>query len=329
MRKQQLPWLIGLGLAAVVLLPGPYVFSPYLTRLATSLFLFAALAQSWNLIGGYAGYLSLAHPAFFGTGAMVTAILMLSGHLPLALALLGGAVIAGVFAVIVGYPTLRLKGHYFVIGSLLVAEAARQIALNFHWFGINGAVGINLQDVVPKWALRQYNAYYYYGFLLLAILITLLVWLVARSRWGYALRSLRANETAAELMGIPVVGVKLAAFVVSAATTAVVGGLWGHWTTVIGVSEAFDVMLTIQVMIMTMLGGLGTVTGPLLGVVLIKILSEIIDLQFAETNPIVFGLLVIVLVLGAPAGLQHLLRQLWRRLRPGTAAAQQGGRLAP
>ncbi|CAN7218459.1 branched-chain amino acid ABC transporter permease [Bradyrhizobium sp. LjRoot220] len=302
------------GVALVVI---PMVVGPYGLRVATTVFMFVALAQAWNLIGGYAGLMSLAHAAFFGTGAILTAIFLINGvSLGLSVAAAIGASV--LIAVIVGIPTLRLRGHYFVVATLLATEAIRNLVINLNAFKFNGGIAVNIISHVglSAYSADAYNRIFFYimaGCALVSVAVSLCF---EYSRWGLALRAVRDSERAASALGISAPNLKAGVFLLSAFLTAAVGSVWACWQGSVEANEAFSLALTFEVIVMVLLGGRGTVVGPIVGVILILLLNEWLGVRFAEISQIVSGAIVIVVVLFQPDGLAKVFRGGWATLSP-------------
>ncbi|MDB5798263.1 MAG: branched-chain amino acid transporter permease [Paucimonas sp.] len=302
-RRPALTGLILLALLAVA----PSFMSSYSLRFAALAFMYLALAQSWNLIGGYGGLMSLAMPAFFGSGAIVSGILVTSGvHAVPALA--GGTVAALLVAAVIAVPTLRLQGHYFVVATILITEALRHLLLNVNAFGFAGNTALNLFNFTGLSHLqpKQYNEFFYYAMLALALVAMAMVGILERSRWGYALRSVRDNERAAGALGIAAARQKLYVFLLSAGMAAVVGGTWAFWLGTVETNDAFSFTVAFDVIVMVFLGGRGTVWGPVAGVGLVLAVNEWIGVGFPEIHLVISGLLVAFVVLFLPDGLISL-----------------------
>ncbi|MBB3066997.1 branched-chain amino acid ABC transporter permease [Limibacillus halophilus] len=288
----------------------PMVAGPYSTRVGGTILMFVALAQSWNLIGGYLGLMSLAHSAFFGLGAVGATIFLING-VPFLFAGLGGVILAVAVALLVGAPTLRLQGHYFVIATLLISEALLNGIRNLNVFGFHGAISHNITSQIGLTNLdaAQYNQIFFYAMATLAGFTMLIVWLLQRSKWGLALKAIRDADTAAAAIGISVARIKLTIFVISAAIAAMVGVASAAWLGIVDATAAFDVTITFQVIVMVFLGGRGTLLGPVIGVVLVFSLNEIIGIEFAEISTIVAGVIVVAIVLLLPDGLVEIFRK--------------------
>lgn len=300
----------------------PMIAGPYGTRVGGTILMFIALAQSWNLIGGYVGLMSLAHSAFFGLGSIGATVLLING-VPFLFAGFGGVVVAMIVALVVGAPTLRLQGHYFVIATLLISEALLNGIRNFNAFGFHGAVSHNIISHIGLSDLdaAQYNQVFFYAMAGLAGFAMLVVWLFERSKWGLALKAIRDADAAAAAIGISVAGIKLAIFVISAAIAAMVGVASAAWLGTVDATAAFDVTITFQVIVMVFLGGRGTLLGPVIGVVLVFSLNEIIGIEFAEISTIVAGLIVVATVMLLPDGLVEIFRKGPRAVSPAAIRA--------
>lgn len=294
----------------VVAFIAPFVLGPYGLRVATNLCMYLALAQAWNLVGGYAGLISLAHPAFFGTAAVGASIFLINGFgVPAAAA--AGLVMSLIIAVVTGVPALRLQGHYFVVATLLVSEALRDLVLNLRAFGFNGAISVNLIGYTGLTALDplQYNTLFYFAMLFWAALAMALVIGFERSRWGYALRALRDSPAAAEALGVATTRLKVGIFVISAAVTSLVGTTWALWLGTVETNAAYDLLLSFEVIVMVFLGGRGSVWGPIAGVAVVLLINELVGTEFPELTQVVAGTIVVTIVLFQPDGLITVWRE--------------------
>jgi branched-chain amino acid transport system permease protein len=310
--SRRMPLAIGAGVVLVLAL-APAGLSPFLVQFLINLFMLAALAESWNIIGGFTGYASFGNVAFFGIGAYTTGVLLTAAEWPFALALPAGGLLAMAFAGLIGMPILRLKGHYFAIATLGVAETMREIVYNLKITG--GGTGLTMP--ITKSALPFF-------YLMLGILIaaTLVNWWLSASRFGYGLIAIREDEDAAAAMGINTALYKTAAFALSGAFAGLTGGVFAYWITFIDPEGVFRVITTIQMIIMAVFGGMGTVVGPLLGALVLASVSELLSTQLVSLAELFNGLIVILVVLFMPKGLadairkrEFSLRKLARNLR--------------
>ncbi len=289
------------GLVVLALLGvAPGMLSPFMIQFLINVFMLAALAESWNIIGGFTGYASFGNVAFFGIGAYTTGVLLTRAGLSFALALPAAGITAMVFAALVGLPILRLKGHYFAIATLGVAETMREIVYNLE---VTGA-GTGLVMPIMKSPLPFF-------YLMLGILtaVTLVNWWISRSRFGYGLVAIREDEDAAAAMGIDTARCKTIAFALSGGFAGLAGGVFAYWITFIDPDAVFKVSTTIQMIIMAVFGGMGTVVGPLLGALVLASVSEVLSTQLVTLAELFNGLIVILAVLFMPRGLADLIRR--------------------
>jgi len=308
-----IPW-IGLGVGIVLCAAVPMAASNYVLRLATVVAMYAVLAQSWNFIGGLAGYPSFATAAFFGLGAYISAVLQSRG-LPMVwtwgLAALGAAVFAG----FLGGAILHLRGHYFAIASLVVAEVLREI-INTTPDITGGGMGLNL--TVPKSSVTAQAQFFYYAMIALFGVTFASAILVHGSKSGFALRCIKQNEDAASILGVNAYAYKALAFTLSAVFVGAAGAIYASWTHYIDPTDVFDVLLSVKPLVMVLLGGVGTLAGPVIGAVILLAFEELVWRNFLKIHAAVLGVVIVVLVLFLPNGLMPMLRQLWPR-RGGTA----------
>jgi branched-chain amino acid transport system permease protein len=294
---------IGLAASAVLLfglLILPRFQSQYELLTYTRFLVLALMAQGWNLIGGYTGYAAFGNVGFFGVGAYTTGLLMLSRlHVAFFPALLCGALLAGLIAALIGLPVLRLKGHYFAIATLGVAEAFRQIADT--WDSVTqGSTGIDLP-------VRTDGEFFYYSALALVVLGVLVTIALRRSKIGYAWVAIRGDPDAARMLGINTTGMKVLAFALSAMFAAVAGGLTAYQNIHVTPSDFFKIEYTLQMIIATIIGGTGTILGPVLGAGIYQLLSTYVWTKFLELHPTVLGLIIILFIIFLPRGLMPVL----------------------
>ncbi len=293
----------------LVLASLPFWAGDYWTRIWTGVAMWAGLAASWNIIGGYAGYISFGQVAFFGIGAYATAILMQPAiHWNFFLTLPVGAAVAGIFALIVGWPTLRLRGAYFAIATWALAEALQQLA------SVLGITGGSFGLSTPG---NPSTSFFYYAMLIAAVIVYLGVWaLFERSRFGYRVKAVRDHETAAQSLGINTTSVKLQAFVLSAAIPAVFGGIDAYWITFINPLSALGGGITDQMVVMALVGGLGHAWGPAFGAAALYLISTWLNATFGSTTSYIalIGFLVAIIVLFLPDGIAGLVPRA-KRLR--------------
>ena len=310
-------WTLGVlvGLGFVVL---PLFIEGYWIRVLTSIFMYAIITAALNIIAGYAGYAAFGNIVFFGIGAYTTAMLMLRvGFYWWAGALIGG-LLAAIYAILLGIPILRLRGHYFAIATLGINRATEQIALDWGSF-TGGGKGITLP--LPKMEIQNFYAMIYFIMLGLLLVTILVNYVISRSRLGYALRAIRDNEDAAEASGIFAPRCKIAAWAISAFITGVTGGVFAYWFSFIEPATVFDIMIAVKAFVMMMLGGAGTVLGPVIGAFLIEVISETVWGQFLTLHMLILGIIMVGVVILIPRGMLSLfgrkfsLAALWRNIK--------------
>ena len=318
-------------LAAAVLLP--LGVRSYYLHIAVLALLNALLALGLNFVAGYAGQLSLAQAAFFGIGSYTAALLMLNAKLSFWLAAPLGVAAAVLVAVAFGLPTLRLGGPYCVISTLGFGVIVRLIILNWEQVtkGPNGLVGIPAPDPINLgFAVLNFNSKVGAYYLILTVLLAVLYvyYRAVHSRLGRALRAVKNDQIAAEAMGINLTFYKVFAFAWAAALAGLAGALYAGYIRFIS-PDTFTVGESINILIMCVLGGMGTIIGPILGAVAITYLLETMRM-FADYRMLIYGLLLFVMILYMPGGLAGLCRVEaihWRRA--GRAPADAAAPVAP
>jgi branched-chain amino acid transport system permease protein len=283
----------------------------------TTLFMFMVLAQAWNILGGYGGYLNLGIGAFFGVGVYTLAILERSFEIPLALGVVAAAMVAALFALIIGPPTLRVRGVYFAIITLILAFLMQRLAFNLPF--TQGAVGIFLSPLTSN--ADQTARIFYFVFLGMAVVTTVAVRTMERHRFGFALVAIREDEDAADNLGVKTTSVKVTSFVIGAVLAGVCGALFAKWITFIDPDAAFPLNTSVDPVLMAFFGGAGTWLGPVLGAPLVVLLGEVLRVSFgglgifgrtgipAEVARLVFGVILMVVALWARRGLMGLVRR--------------------
>lgn len=300
------PLIAGVAaLGAVVAVPW---MNDSLLRLLSDIWMVAALALGWNFIGGIAGYPSFATAGFFGLGAYAIALLMLHG-VPFSVALGGAAVLAGGTAAVLGLGILRLRGHYFAIATFGFAEALRELVTTLAFAG--GGTGLNL-PVFPG-GPRAFTVYFYAAMLVVLLLAVVATAAVLHSPLGYGLRAIRDNEDGAEVDGVNTRALKALAFTLSGLFAALPGGIYAYRAAYIEPSDVFDILFSIKPIIAAIVGGAGTLGGPLLGAAVFESLKDMVWGRFLEFHNVFLGVLVVLIVVFAPRGLVDLGGH-WRRL---------------
>jgi branched-chain amino acid transport system permease protein len=293
-----------LAVALVALACYPAVGTGYGLRSVLQVFMWIALAGSWNIISGLTGYVSFGHVAFFGAGAYTAGVLIVSSGWSWPLAALAGGVAAAVLALGIGWPCLRLKGPYFAIAMLGLNEVLRALVSYFEGLtgGGNGLSLPTLDATVPV----------YYAMGVTALAVTLGARLIIGSRFGLRLMTIREDEVAAEAMGIPTFRHKLVAFLLSAIGPGIAGALTARDQGYIEPLSVFPLATTITMIVMTLFGGKGTVWGPVLGAAVLFVAQELVWARYPYVHPLLFGAIIVAVVLAMPRGVLGLLQAKYR-----------------
>jgi branched-chain amino acid transport system permease protein len=318
--EQHLGWLhlAALVIAAVVLLRLPMVSSAYTITLTLTVLLVIALSSSWNWLSGFGGYTSFATAGFFGIGSYTYALLLHYEKMSWIPAVLVAGVLTGVVGFLVGIPTLRLRGPYFAIAMLAFTELARVIVLSWDQLTLGG------QGVFLRFPRRQRveegmsfweefevvftNNQTYYAMLALAVLAMIWSYIVGTSRWGLKLLAIRDDEIAAESMGIRTTYVKVTTFAGSAIFPGVAGAIYARHIGYIDPPTVFAIIWSIRAITTTIFGGRGTILGPIIGSVILTLVSEEVWAQDPNLYQIIYGGIIILVMLFMPGGLISLLQ---------------------
>jgi branched-chain amino acid transport system permease protein len=288
---------IVIGLA--VLCVAPLGISAYWLRVLTTVLMFVIVTQGLNVIVGITGYHAFGNGVFFGIGAYACGSCMAAG-MPFAIGVVGAVAVSAACALIIGWPILRLKGHYFAIATVALNLAAIQIIIQIG--GITGgAQGLALP--LSTWEPKPLYIAIYYLMLTGAVVSTVVVALLLRMPLGFALRAIRDSERAAAVMGIDTTKAKVYAWAISAGLTGFAGGVWAYWITFIEPSSAFDPGVGVKAYIMLIIGGMGSVLGPVIGAFVLEIVSTLVWGGFLKAHQLILGLLIIVICIVAPNGI--------------------------
>ncbi len=297
--------VILLAVIVATFLALPFFIGGFGLRTVTHIFMFAVLASALNIMAGFTGYAPFGNMLFFGVGAYTTAMLINYLETPLIVGLLASGIVALLFAILFGVLFLRLRGQYFALATTGAAEAIRQVVTNVRATG--GGQGITVPGIAGSPAFI--NTFFYYLMFALVVLIVTFVWNLDRSRLGYAFKAIRANEEAAGVMGIDTTRYKITAWSLSALFTGVVGGVYALWLSYIDPPAVFNIMWTVRMFVILLLGGIGTVFGPVLGAFIIEALSELVWARFLYLHMGVLGLLIIIVVMFMPNGIVQLVKE--------------------
>ncbi len=306
--RRVVTWLLPVAFLVVALALQSQLYSGQ-ERTVTAILMFVALAQGWNLIGGFAGYASFGQVVFFGLGGYFTAVAMSHWHFSFWTSLALSGLVAALFGALIGLPLLRLKGHYFAIATLGVAEGMREVITNLPAL-TGGGAGITV-PTVGKDATTAYlgNDGFYLLFLGIATLALVVASVVSRSKLGFALRAIHQDEDAAGAMGINTTRTKVFTFALSGLITGLVGASYAFQQVTIFPERLFDVDITVLMVIMVVIGGSGTVLGPLIGAVVLQFLSEWLRQNYTEAHIFLLGLIIIIAVVLLPQGVVNYVRE--------------------
>jgi branched-chain amino acid transport system permease protein len=313
--------LVGILVMAFVL--------PLLVRSATYmhilvlLLFYAYLTTSWNIVGGFAGVLPLGHAAFVGIGAYTSTILSLQYGISPWLGMLVGGVLATIAGVIIGLPTLKMRGAYFALATIAFAEGLRVMVENFDYIGplkLNGPRGLQIPPLETGLANFMFSTKepYYYIILIMLLVVMLLTYVISRSKLGYYLIAGGEEPEAAMALGVNVAKARLIAMAVSSFLTALAGTFYAQFSLYIHPKSIISLDMSFEIAFIALIGGRGSIIGPLLGALLLRPVSDFCRIYFGDTLPgmhlIIFGLVLIFVMYYQPRGLQEPLSRMYQRL---------------
>jgi len=312
--------LAAIGIFAVAYaLASAYVTDQYYQLMLTLVLIWAVMGSSWNLLSGYAGLISFGHAAFFGLGAYTVTLLLTQFDVSPWFGIPAGALVGAVAAMVIGYPTFRLRGHYFALAMLAYPLALLYV---FEWLGYQ-EIALPMKRVDPA-RYMQFSDNHVYTMLALSLLVAALLISLAveRSRFGMSLLAIKQNEPAAEAAGIDTLRWKMRALVLSGAVAALAGGLYAVVLLVITPQTVFGMLTSAQALVVTLVGGVGTMWGPVIGAAILVPLSETLQARLGNVVPgiqgVVYGVAIILVILLAPEGVFWRIRdRLAARKRPG------------
>ncbi|MDH4246587.1 MAG: branched-chain amino acid ABC transporter permease [Deltaproteobacteria bacterium] len=303
-------------LGGVALVSYPFVFTgPFPIHIMIMIFLYALMAQAWNILAGYCGQISLGHVVFFGIGAYASGFLFTKFGVMPWLGMGVGVVLSVIVAVLIGLPTLRLKGHYFAIATLVIGEIVQIVFLR--WDAVGAASGFWLPIVRESpWRNFQFNQTkvpYYFIALVFLLAACAVVWQLGRSRLGYYFRAIREDPEAAASLGVNVTRYKAYAFMLSGGLMSLAGSFYAHYVLVVDPETVFPSTLSILVVLMAVMGGVGTLWGPVIGAAVLVPLSEATRIWFGGTGGtvdlMIYGVLIVLLSIYRPDGLVGLFQR--------------------
>jgi len=296
------------ALAAVALVVAPPLLPKYPLEILISILFFAYLGLAWNILGGYAGQFSFGHAAFFGIGAYTSTLLLLRAGVSPWLGMLAGGALAAAFGLFAGYLSFRygLRGPYFSLVTLAFAEMLRVVSVNAKVVGASLGLVVPTGTPSPAFFVFAGKLPYYYVILAMTGLALLITRRVARGRLGYALIAVRENEDAAEAAGVNALGGKLAAMALSSFLTALGGTFYAQYFAYIDPTITFGPAISIQALLPAIVGGAGTVLGPLMGAFVLTPISELTRAVLrgrAGADIMLYGLILVLVISFLPQGL--------------------------
>lgn len=319
-RKALAIWGVGLAIAVAA----PWFLSAFPIRVLQQILLFGGLAIAWSMLGGFTQYWSFGHTAFVGLGAFAASLLeqhldaSMGGAFRMLLGTLGATAIGALVAAVLAIPILRLRGIYYAVAMLAVAEILGEASKNFDVF--QGAMGLSLPAVnVP--GLSKVQLFYYLFLAFLVVNAVLFAW-IAKSRFGTGLTCIGQDEDTAAMLGVPTERYKTVAFVVSAALATLGGALYAHSLGFITTGSVFRIDISFNMILFAMIGGMGTVLGPILGAAIMIVVTQVFLGDLLDFHMLLTGVLLIAIVLAAPKGLLGFVaktRARWAARKDGRA----------
>ncbi|MGN9778235.1 branched-chain amino acid ABC transporter permease [Micromonospora sp. H33] len=311
-------------LAAAVLSFPSLAPNPYILSAGVVVLNYAVLSTSWNFVGGFTGYISLGHGALAGLGGYGTALLITKAGLPSFVALVVAALLAAALAVPIGFAALRVRGASFVIVSIALVLILLLVFQS--WASVTGGSrGLVVPRPFPDLLRPEHHRVFYYLFAGLLVLALLAWWMIDRSRFGLGLKAIREDEDKAEALGTPTFAYKLVVFVVSAAFTALGGGLYALWFGDLDPVFQFSILTGSYLVLMALLGGVRNLFGPLVGALVVGVGLEYFKVEFGDTqlHLVATGLLLALVVLFMPDGVLPALGSLLNRMRPAQSSIRE------
>jgi branched-chain amino acid transport system permease protein len=259
------------------------------------------LAFGWDILGGQAGYVSFGNVVFFGISGYVSAVLLAKFGVSPVLSIVAGAVCTSIFAAVISYPIFRLKGHYFSIATLGLSLAVQQVIFNIKYVG--AADGMSLPIIVYD------DRIFYYCFLSIAVFSFMLIYYLRKVKIFDALNAIRDDEEKAASLGVPTTLLKMLGWSICAFISGLVGSLYALWFSYIEPKSAFSDVMSMSIVLVALLGGMGTLIGPVIGAVILFVIIEVVWTIFPGRHPTIIGLLIVLIVMFAPQGIVKYLKK--------------------
>ena len=311
-------------LVGVVVFGLPLVLrSPTYLHILILLYLYAYLTSSWNLVGGFAGVLPLGHSAFIGIGAYASTILSLQYGISPWIGMIVGGILAAIVGILVGFPTFKMRGAYFALATIAFGEGIRVMVENVDNLGplkINGPRGLQIPPTNIGFVNYMFNGKepYYYIILVMLFGIIAITYFISRSKLGYYLNAGGEEPEAAMALGVNVARAKLIAMAMSSFFTALAGTFYAQFTLYIHPKSVISLDFSFEIAFIALIGGRGSIAGPVLGALLLRPVSDFSRIYFGSTLPglhlIIFGTVLILVMIFQPRGLQEPLTRAYNRL---------------
>lgn len=323
-------WFLGLIACLIVAILFPQIVRVrFVWNLLSLIMVWAVVGMGWNVIGGYCGQVSNGHSLFYGIGAYTVAITCQYWKISPWISIWLGAVISMVVAFVFGKPLLRLKGHVFAISTMALAECARIIFVNWKWVG--GATDVYIYTKgVNEYLYMQFKnpLNYYYVFLIFVVAILVMIKILDKSKFFYYLRTIKGNEMAAESVGIDVAKYKNRAYIMSAAIVSIGGSLYAQFLLYIDPATIMTLNISMMIVLTAVMGGVGTVEGPILGAIVLTTISEYSRVylgQYGGLDLILYGVLVILIVLFIPGGILSIFNKWFEKREAAKTKSEVAG----
>jgi branched-chain amino acid transport system permease protein len=323
---------VGLVVVVALAIAFPFVFTnPATTSIAMFTMLYVGASSAWNMFSGFTGYMALGNAVFYGSGAYFIANIALHLHLKGGVGIFALVPLAGLFAGLVALPVgwlaLRTRRHTFVVVTIAIFFIFQLLAYNLHGL-TNGSAGMSLP--IPPWDAQTYNTYFYLAALVVAVLAVALSWGVRRSGFGLELLAIRDDEDRALGLGVKTARAKLLTFVLTGVVTGMCGAIYAYYLGSIYPPFAFEAIFDVTIALMAFLGGLGTITGPILGALILEPVQQYINLRFTSGGLalITFGVLFLIVIRFLPEGIVPSLAWILRRRLVARSNAPSGSATA-
>jgi len=329
LKRKDMFWLALVALAALLPAVSAVAANSFFMHVLILILLYASMSQAWNIIGGYGGQVSFGHSVFFGIGAYGAGMAVVTYGLSPWPGILIGMLAAAVVAVLISYPCFKLSGHYFAIATFAIVEIFNRVFLVWYWVG--GALGLDypiVEEGLKNLMWYDTKTGYFYCALALFVLVFGIVRFLEGHRFGYQLRAVREGQETAESLGVNSTAIKLAAMALSAALAALCGAFFVQYNLRVDPPMVMSLDMSMKFVLVTILGGAGTLAGPLLGAAVLIPLQEYTRALWGGlgggVDLIIFGLLIIIIVVKQPAGISGIVRDIAKRIGRRPTAAKGG-----